>query len=468
MQGDFSFKKLPLYFGLSAVLLLGIFPLSPFAQSTYPAHFFYSGAVVLLTLILWITGFVPPFMAGLIFFALSTIFHLLDPALLFSGFGSTAVWLIISGFVIGSAISVSGLSQRLASSIAPALTTSYPKLIAGLVASAALLGLVMPSSVGRAVILVPIGMALADQVGLARGSNGRIGVATALALSCNMPSFAVLPSNIPNMILSGASEQLFGIRFGYTEYLLLHFPILGFIKSVLIVLLVLWVFPDHLNSQPSRVKEQAVNDAVKQRKVALLLGITLLLWVTDGLHGINPAWIGLVTAIILLLPKWGVLDAKSFNSSVDFSSVIFVAAALGLGALVNSSGLGSELGKGLSQMLPTDGNSPFQSFMALSWIATLTGLVATVPGVPTVLTPMAADFAQATGFSLPAVLMTQVIGFSTVIFPYQVAPLLVAMQLAQEPLSKVLKITLPLAAITLLLLMPLDYLWWQWLGWIGE
>ncbi len=63
MQGDFSFKKLALYFGLSAVLLLGIFPLS-----TYPAHFSYSAAVVLLTLILWITGFVPPFMAGLIFF----------------------------------------------------------------------------------------------------------------------------------------------------------------------------------------------------------------------------------------------------------------------------------------------------------------------------------------------------------------------------------------------------------------
>lgn len=90
-----------------------------------------------------------------------------------------------------------------------------------------------------------------------------------------------------------------------------------------------------------------------------------------------------------------------------------------------------------------------------------------MPGVPTVLTPMAADLANATGFSLPAVLMTQVIGFSTVIFPYQAPPLILAMQLSQESLAHLLKVTLPLALITLLVLMPLDYLWWHLLGWIS-
>ncbi|MCG6308106.1 hypothetical protein K6U49_05685 [Vibrio alginolyticus] len=39
--------------------------------------------------------------------------------------------------------------------------------------------------------------------------------------------------------------------------------------------------------------------------------------------------------------------------------------------------------------------------------------------------------------------------------------------LSKEPLSKLLKITLPLTAITVVVLMPLDFLWWQLLGWIG-
>ena len=90
----------------------------------------------------------------------------------------------------------------------------------------------------------------------------------------------------------------------------------------------------------------------------------------------------------------------------------------------------------------------------------------TIAGVPTELSPMAANFAQLTGFSVPAVLMTQVIGFSTILFPYQVAPLIIAMQLSKESLSCLLKVTFPLAIITILFLIPLDYLWWVTLDWI--
>ena len=462
-MGKLSIKKWLIFSAMLVAVLLAMFPLKQ-----HPALFSYSASVVLITLLFWSTGFIPPFMAGLIFFALATIFKLTDPSALFSGFGSAAVWLIISGFVIGSAISESGLSRRLAALIAPALTMSYPRMIAGLVISAMLLGFVMPSSVGRAVVMLPIGMALAEQLGFSRGSNGRIGIATALALACNMPSLAVLPANIPNMILAGASENLFNVHFGYAEYLFLHFPILGLLKSAIIVTLVVYLFPAKIDkTQMAAATDIEAYDVVKQVKLGMLLIITLLFWITDSWHGINPAWVGLTTAIILLLPKWGIIEPKRFNQSVDFSTVIFVAAALGLGVLVNQSGLGSELGQVFSQYLPLSQGASFLNFMSLSLISTLTGLVATVPGVPTVLTPMAADLANATGFSLPAVLMTQVIGFSTVIFPYQAPPLILAMQLSQESLAHLLKITLPLALITLLVLMPLDYLWWQLLGWIS-
>jgi di/tricarboxylate transporter len=80
------------------------------------------------------------------------------------------------------------------------------------------------------------------------------------------------------------------------------------------------------------------------------------------------------------------------------------------------------------------------------------------------MTPMAQDLAVQTGFTLETVLMTQVIGFSTILFPYQSGPLLVGMQLAKEPLHHLLRITVPLTLITLLVLLPLDYLWWMLLG----
>ena len=425
--------------------------------------------IVLLTLGLWVTAAVPNYLASLIFFAVTLILGLAQSDVVFAGFSSAAVWLIVSGFVIGSAITLSGLSSRFAQGLGPLLGTSYTRLIAGLMLATMILGFVMPSSVGRAVIMVPIGMALATRLGFASGSNGRIGVAVILAIGCNMPSFAILPSNIPNMILAGAAETIHGVRFGYTEYLALHYPVLGLLKAAIIVALVLWLFPDRIEPAAETVPAPATEAGAglaAQMRVLMILVATLLLWMTDSLHGINPAWVGIAAAALLLMPGVGVVTPPAFKASVDFGMLLFVAGALALGALVNASGLGTMFGSVMQQILPLEQGRAFFNFVSLVLMSGATGLFATVPGSPAVLTPMAGPLAELTGFSLPAVLMTQVIGFSTVFFPYQIPPLVVAMQLSGERLGSLLKVTLPLAAITLLVLLPLDYLWWRLLGWI--
>lgn len=423
--------------------------------------------IVLVTLVLWGTSIVPGYLASLLFFAVLLVFGLAGPDLVFAGFESAAIWLIVSGFVIGAAISMSGLGGKLAGGLAPLLTGSYPRLIGGLMAVSVLLSFLMPSSVGRAVVMVPVGMALADRMGFGPGSKGRIGIAAVLALGTNMPGFSILPSNIPNMVLSGAAETIHDASFGYMDYLLLHFPVLGVLKAVAVVLLVLWLFPDTPGT-PLPAHDKAGNGKPVSRaarvRVAVILLATLALWMTDSLHGVNAAWVGLVAAVLLLLPGVGVVTPPAFKSSVDFGMLLFVAGALALGSLVNSSGLGALLGEALIAVLPLAPGADALNFASLTLMATLTGLFTTVPGVPAVLTPMAGDLAAQSGFSLNTVLMTQVAGFSTVIFPYQVGPLVVAMQMSGERLGHLLKITIPLTLVTILVLFPLDFLWWKLLG----
>ena len=424
-------------------------------------------AMVLVTLGFWASGVVPHYLASLILFAVVLMFGLAPAELVFAGFGSTAVWLIISGFVIGAAISTSGLGEVLARVLGPLLEGSYARMIFGLTLVAMVLGFIMPSSVGRAVVLVPIGMALAQRAGFAPGSNGRIGIAVTLAIACNMPSFAILPANIPNMVLSGAAETIYGAHFGYTAYLWLHYPVLGVVKSALTAGLVLRMFPAEV-APCLHAAAPAGEDQKRgaQLRVAGVLLVTLLLWTTDSVHGINAAWVGLAAAVALLSPGFGVVSPAAFKASVDFGLLLFVVGALAVGALVNTSGLGALIGQGLQGILPLQQGAPALNFAALSLMAMLTSLVTTVPSVPSVLVPMAQDLAGASGFSLQAVLMTQVVGFSTVLLPYQVAPLVVAMGLSGEKLDHLGRVILRLAAVTVLLLLPLDYLWWRLLGWI--
>jgi hypothetical protein len=82
------------------------------------------------------------------------------------------------------------------------------------------------------------------------------------------------------------------------------------------------------------------------------------------------------------------------------------------------------------------------------------------------MTPIAAPLAAATALPLKTVLMSEVLGFSNVVLPYQSPPLVIATYVSDAPRAAVLKVSLVLAAATTLALLPADYLWWRALGWL--
>jgi len=198
----------------------------------------------------------------------------------------------------------------------------------------------------------------------------------------------------------------------------------------------------------------------------LLMIVTLGFWLTDSLHHISAAWIGLAAAVFLLMPGVGLISTKSFNNNISVSPLLVVAGILSIAGLINYSQLSTVVGGRLIEWLPLAPGQDLGNFLMLSMTAMLTAIIATLGGVPAALTPLAEQFSQATGFSLEAVLMTQVFGFSTVTFPYQSVPLLMAMPLAGVSLTHAARLCLYLAVLTVLILLPLDYLWWKALGWI--
>ncbi len=423
------------------------------------------GALALcgLAVSLWATGLVPEAVTALGFFTLAMLAKLAPAAVIFSGFQSGALWLILGGLVMGVAIRSTGLGDRLALSLSRRFGTSYLGVIGGMVAVGTALGFLMPSSLGRAVLLMPVALSLADNYGFAPGSKGRTGLVLAAALGSHAATFAVLPANVPNMVFAGAAETLYGYVPSYGGYLLLHFPVLGFLKAVLLILLIVLLWPD----RPRKLPPHAAQPMSRQEGwLAFLLAVALLLWATDFWHHISPAWISMAVAVILLLPGVGLVDRAAFQGGVNFPSLIYIGGILGLGALIDSSGLGHRLGDALAAVLPLSPGRPAADFAGLALSGTAVGLLTTVTGVPAVLTPLAAGLAKASGLPLASVLMSEVLGFSNPILPYESPPLVVALQLGGEPTAAAVKLCLAMGAVTLLLLYPLDYMWWRLLGWI--
>jgi hypothetical protein len=286
----------------------------------------------------------------------------------------------------------------------------------------------------------------------------------AAAFGCHLPTFAILPANIPNMIMIGSAESIHGWTPMFTEYLLLHFPVLGLLKAVLLIGVILLLYPD----TPRRTAPVSRNGgfSFRESRLMLIMLTTLGFWLTDSIHHISAAWIGLAAATVLLLPGVGMVSPKSFNDKVNISSILVVAGLLGIASLINYSQISQVVGERVLDWLPLEPGRDAVNFFSLSLAAMLTGVVATLAGVPATLTPLAGQISQMTGFSLEAVLMTQVFGFSTIVFTYQSVPLMMAMPLAGISIGHAARLCLILAALTVLVLLPLDYLWWQLLGWI--
>lgn len=422
-----------------------------------------AAAVIVLTIGLWALASLPEQVTSLLFFLLTMLLAVAPPAVVFSGFASATVWLVLSGLVIAEAVNRTGLGRRIAGRLFARFTGSYARLAFGVWVVATLLAFLMPATVARILLLVPIVYAAAERVGLAPASRGAIGLVLVAILASYQSGTAIIPANAPNLVLAGVAETLYGIELIYAKYLLLQGPVLALAKGAVIVALATRLFGEPVTVPVARPALPPLS--AEERRLAVVLALALAFWATDFLHGIRSGWVALAAAIACLMPRVGVLPASALND-VRHSAVIYVAATIGMGAVSASSGLSDALGDWLQRVLPLEPGASAANFLWLSGLATAVSMAATNPGLPALMGPLADDLAQAAGWPIEAVLMTMAVGFTTMVLPYQVPPAIVGMQAAGIATRTALRLVLPLAAVSLLVLIPLNGLWWWLIGFL--
>jgi anion transporter len=425
-----------------------------------------TAALVLLALGFWATGALPFHLSALLLFVIATVLGIAPPRVVFAGFASSALWLVFGGLVIGAAVQTTGLGRRLARLLVRHLHGSYRRIVYGTVALGIGLGFLVPAAMGRIMIMVPIFVALVRELGLGRGSRGRTGILLAVSFGTILPSFGILPANLPNMVLLGVGETLYDVRLTYTAFLLLHLPIIGLLYALLLAELICRLFPDQTPARAMTAEALPPWSSAEHRLLAILV-LALILWATDSLHGVSPGWVALGAAVACMMPGLGVLDVRTFETGTSFGAFFYVAGLLGMVGMIDASGLAAALAETAGRWLPVAPDAPAWNFGVLTLTASLMALVTTQPGVPAVLGPLAGPIAEATGLPLVSVLMTQVLGFAAILLPYASAPMMVAVQLAGVGLGAATRLSLLLGSLTLVLLVPVAYLWWRWLGYLG-
>jgi anion transporter len=253
---------------------------------------------------------------------------------LFDALASDVVWLMIGAFVLGEAVERSGLAARLTSLVVGRSRTVRGTcwLLAGVLAP---LAFVIPSTSGRAAVILPVFRSIA-----AVAEDRRVTRAVALLLPA-----VILVTTMMSLVGAGSHlvandllAQVAGRPISFAEWALYGVPF-GLAAGAVTTFAVLRLFLS--GEQRDRRLAVAARPArpLGRAEWTTLAVVTamLALWLTERAHGLEIATVAVAGAVVLTAPRVGVLSWKDGLKAVSWNLVLFVGAALVLGrALVDT------------------------------------------------------------------------------------------------------------------------------------
>jgi len=413
--------------------------------------------IVAATVLLWATAVVPAWASGLIFFAAALASGIAPPLRVLSGFWSTAAMLILGGLILGAAAERSGLGRWIARGLVERFVTTYPRFLTGILLGSGVLSFLVPATMGRLALTIPIVGAIAKAAGYAQGSPGYYGAMIVTVAGNFLTSYAVLTANLVNVIAIGTFEARHGPLIQYGEYLAYMLPVLGIVKGATFLALVAMLFPAPAPARPGPSDAAVLTPA--GRRLAVLLGLTLALWSTDFVHRLPPGVVALTAGLICLLPFPGLVTWRESLDLNKATAVLSLAAVLGVATVLVQSGASDLVGGVLARIAAVEGRSALYGFAAIAVMSSLTGAVATAVGAIATVSPVVDIIAAVTGLSIKMGLIAELTGLQAIFFPFEAVPLMVGFAIARVPAAIALRALVPTAIIGLVVILPLQMAW---------
>lgn len=292
---------------------------------------------------------------------------------LYATLGKEMIWLLVAAFVIGAVLKASGLVERLAL-WATRPFANVTGLFFGLSCIIAATAFLVPSTSGRAALLLPVFFALADRMPDPR-------LVRPLALL--FPTVILLSAG-GSLIGAGAHfvavdaiETLSGMSIDFFFWMLLALPF-ALLSSLAGVALILALFvPADLRCLRVVDADQAADEktplTLRQKRVGWAIAAIVGLWISIPLHGLDTAVIAIAGAALLLARAFTDLKPKDAFKSVETELLVFLATASLIATGLTQSAADEWLAAGLIALLPA---SLAGSFPAVAAFAALVALAA--------------------------------------------------------------------------------------------
>lgn len=286
----------------------------------------------------------------------------------FASFGSSVIWIMVCASGVGYAASKTGLLRRIAFHVLKLFPQNYRGQVMALMAAGTVVEPLIPSIVGKVVIMAPLSVAVTKDLGFKKSSKGAAGLFNAMWISSGVIGHAFMNGSavsfaILSLLGDRAGEFTWGKWLMYTSVWLVGVLVLSYIG---IMLLYRPKGEDAKKYGSDFAKNMLKEMGPMSREeiiAAFILGFMLLGFVTSSLHKIDVAVISGVSLGVAMLT--GLFTAKEVRSGIPWESIILNASVITLASALTALNINSWLTRVLEPvMAPLTGN-PFIFIAAL-------------------------------------------------------------------------------------------------------
>ena len=316
----------------------------------------------------WATEAIPVAATALLPLIILPLTGIASPSEASTPYTNPVIFLLLGGFILAMAMQRWGLHRRIALNILARVGDHPSALIAGFMATAALLSMWI-SNTATTLMMVPIALSVAEAVAGEKNisNNFTIALLLGIAYAASIGGLGTIVGTPPNAMLVAYLNQEMGVDIGFTEWMAFGVPV------VLVMVPAAWFVLTRLTfrmgTADGHAGEQEVQTQLKslgpisvpERRIALLFGAVAVAWMfrpliadlpfMGGLTDMGIAVLGAVAAFVI--PAGGKgnkgLSLLSWEWAVrlPWGVILLFGGGLSLAAAISSTGLAEWLGNEL-------------------------------------------------------------------------------------------------------------------------
>ena len=354
--------------------------------------------ILIMAIVWWITGVLPEFVTAVVMAVLFVVVAGISVSATFSTFASSTWWLLLSAFTLGVGMKTSGLMRRIALAIVRKFPRTFRCQVIAQLVTGTVLGPLIPSLAVKGAMLAPLAMSIGDELGYERQGKRATGLFAAMLVGIRTVAPTIVSASVTGYALMATLPADVQEQFNMASWFVAALPWLVVVLA-LNYFLIMGMYGrgeasacDAVEDSPSdtvgasgnaqsleqsslrcgtrfvgaaecadskqvsaRLKagepsrggtdlndNQSIPDglgplsAVEKRMLAIIL-VTVVLWATEPFHHISAMAVGLVALVFMFVLK--VIDVPAFKSGVNWTSLLFIGIALGLGSVFAEAGL---------------------------------------------------------------------------------------------------------------------------------